>query len=109
MADKKFTIVLKKSPDYRIYPVQNVYGGPVLDASGILMNVCVDHPALPNYVTHPVLEDGSTVDMATIEDQAQVGNAEREILCGLFISVQEAKKIVSWLTTHIERIERGNR
>lgn len=107
MADKGYTIVLKRSPDYKIYVGQTVYGGPVSDGSGILMNICVDHFAFPNYIVHPLSEDGKSVDVKTVQDQAQIGNAEREILCGVYLTLGQAKRTATWLTNLIETIERG--
>jgi hypothetical protein len=105
MPEKTFTIVLKRSPDYRIYPSTTVYGGPVMDRTGILMNVCVDHGAFPNYIAHPIAEDGVTVDLSTVQDQAQIGNIEREVLCGIYFTVEQAKRVVGWLNAHIAKIE----
>ncbi|MFH0992558.1 MAG: hypothetical protein V1799_21375 [bacterium] len=101
-----FTIALKRSPDYKIYPFQTVYGGPLPDLSAILLNVCIDHSAFPSYVTHPIKEDGS-VDMNTITDLTQIANIEREVLCGLMVPLPLAKALVSWLQAHINRIEGG--
>ncbi|MGD0591229.1 MAG: hypothetical protein ABSA44_10590 [Bacteroidota bacterium] len=105
MPDQRdISIVFKRSPDYKIYPFQTVYGGPVTDMSSILLNVCVDHSAFPNYVTHPVNESGM-IEMGTIKDQTQIGNIEREILCGLMIPLPLAKVLVAWLNNHIARME----
>ncbi len=98
MADpNKFTVVFKRSPDYRIFPCQVVFGGPVPDKSGVLFNVCVDHPAFPNYIAHPINPDGITVDTRTISDMATIGSVEREMLCGVFVSPQQAKALADWL------------
>lgn len=104
---ENFTIVLKRAPDYRIFLAQTIYGGPVPDASGILMNVCVDHAAFPSYIVHPLSEDGKTVNMAQVQDQAQVGNVEREVLCGVYFTLDQARRTANWLTGIIQNIERG--
>ena len=104
MADEKFTIVLKKSPDYRIYPGNVVYGGPTPDLEGVLISFCVDHAPFPNYLQHPILE--GRVDISKIVDQAIAGNLERELLCGISMSLHQAKALQTWLNTMIETIER---
>lgn len=107
MADRRFTIIFKKAPDYRIYPGDVAYGGPLPNGEGILMHICSDHAATPNYVQHAVDESGN-VDASVIADQAVAGDIERELLCGISMSLQQAKRVVSWLTQHINTIE-GNR
>lgn len=104
MAEKNFTILLKKATDYRIYPCPQVFGGPLPDMSGVMMNVCVDHSAFPNYISHEVDEKGN-VDTAKIVDQVQIANLEREMLCGIVLSLDEAKRVVTWLMSHIQTIE----
>ncbi len=104
MADDKFTIILKRSPDYKIYPGNVVYGGPTPDLEEIVMNFCVDHSAYPNYIQHPITE--GRVDTSTISDLAVMGNVERELLCGVSMSVKQAKQLVDWLSQIIQNIER---
>lgn len=104
MDEKTFTILLKKAPDYKIIPGQTIYGGPLPDMSGVLMNVCVDHAAFPNYVTHPVDESGK-VDTQTVVDQVQIANLEREMLCGIVLTLEQSKRLVNWLSMQIQNIE----
>ena len=103
MPEDKFTIVLKRSPEYKIYPGNVVYGAPTPDGQGILMNICVDHAAFPSYIQHSVVE--GKVDTSKIDDQAVMGNLERELLCGISMSLNQAKVLVEWLTQTIEKIE----
>lgn len=106
MAEKQFTILLKRSSDYKIMPGQTVYGGPLPDLSGILMNICVDHSAFPNYIAHEIQADGR-VDTNNIVDQVQIANLERELLCGIVFTVDQARSVVKWLERHIKQIEDG--
>jgi hypothetical protein len=103
MADEKFTIVLKKSPDYKIYPGNVVYGGPTPDLQGIVMNFCVDHAPLPSYIQHAVIN--GKVNSSTVIDQAVAGNLEREVLCGITMSLNQAEALQVWLTKLIEKIK----
>jgi hypothetical protein len=103
MEQKSFTILFKRAPDYKIYPGQIIYGGPVPDGSGILMNFCVDHSAFPNYVQYPITEDGK-VDTNTIEQQVQMGNVERELLSGVYLTVDQAQRLADWLYDNIRKI-----
>ena len=104
MADDKFTIVIKRSPDYKIYPCNVIYGAPTPDGQGILMNVCIDHAPFPNYIQHSIVE--GNIDMSNIADQAIMGNLEREVLCGLSMSVTQAKTMLGWLKQTLDKIER---
>jgi hypothetical protein len=101
--ENKFTIVIRRAPDFKIYPATGVYGGATPDGLGILMNICLDHGAFPNYIQHPI-EDGK-VDTSTIKDQAVMGDLERELLCGLSMSLEQAKRMAFWLTQTINKIE----
>lgn len=105
MADNKLTIVFKRAPDYRIYPGGLFIGGPTPDLENIIFNVCVDHGAFPNYTQHEIV-DGK-VDMGAVSEQAVVGNIEREVLCGISVSVTQAKRLVDWLNKNIEAINKG--
>jgi hypothetical protein len=104
MAEKSFTIVYKKAPDYKIYPCQVVFGAPVPDNSGVLISFGVDHVPIPNYVQHPI-KDGAIIDVETIEQVAQVGNIERELLCGVYMSRNQAKKLAAFLNKMISSTE----
>ena len=101
----KFIIVFKKSPDFKIFPAQVIFGGPVPDGSGILMNFGVDHLPIPNYTQHSI--DGKVVDVNKVEQVAQVGNIEREIIGALYITTEQAKRTAKWLNEKVEEIERG--
>ena len=104
MADEsKFTVIMKRSPDYKIYPGSGVFGSPTPDGKGILMNFCVDHAAFPNYIQYAIVE--GKIDSSKIVDQARMGEVEREILCGISMSVEQARGLVSWLKRTIATIE----
>lgn len=96
MAEKKFTIVFKRSPNYKVYAAPVIYGGPTPDGRGILINLCVDHTAFPSYVEHQI-DDKGQVNLQEISSVAQVGNVEREIQAGVFLSRDEAERTVRWL------------
>jgi hypothetical protein len=102
----KFTIVTKRAPDYKIYPGGVVLGGPAPDMESILMNFCLDHTAFPTYTTHSIV-DGK-VDVSKVDDIASVGNLEREILCGISLTVPQAKRLKDWLEHHIALIDEGS-
>jgi hypothetical protein len=105
MNEQKYTIVFKKSPDYRIYPAQVIFGGPVPDGSGILVNFGVDHHPMPSYVQFPIDKDSGLIRMQNPDEVAQVGNAERELLGALYITVEQAKRTVIWLNEQIIKAE----
>lgn len=106
--EQKFTVVFRRASDYKIYPAQIIYGGPVPDGSGILMSLCVDHTAFPSYVQHPVDKEGR-VDPLTITDQVTTGHVEREMLAGIYLTVEQAERLAVWLTNHIKQMKGGNR
>lgn len=94
--DPKYTIVFKKSPDYRIYSGPILFGGPTPDAKGVLINFCVDHIAFPSYLEHPINPDG-TVNSQVVSNIAQVGNTEREIQAGLYLDKADVERTIVWL------------
>ena len=104
MPDDKFTIIFRRAPDYKIYPGSVIYGGPSPDLESIVMNVCIDHSAFPNYVQHRVVD--GRADLSKVDDQVVMGNVERELLCGIVLTVDQATRMCAWLTQHIENIER---
>lgn len=103
MPESKFTIVFRKSPDYKIYTAPVIYGGPTPDGRGVLLNFCVDHSAFPSYVEHPVEESGR-VDIDRIDNIVQVGNVEREIQAAVYLSVDEAERTVVWLNAMVKKL-----
>jgi hypothetical protein len=105
LAEEKFTIVFKRSPDYRIFAAPVIYGGPTPDGKGILINFCVDHSAFPSYVEH--LIEGGKVNIQEINSIAQVGNVEREIQAGVFLSLEEAERTMLWLQELLRKIRGG--
>jgi hypothetical protein len=102
MAESKFTIVFKRAPDYRIFAAPVIYGGPTPDGKGVLLNFCVDHAAFPSYVEH-LMDDKGRANIQEIHSVAQVGNVEREIQAGLYLSLEDAERTVSWLRDLIEK------
>ena len=100
----KFTVVFKRSPDYRIYSGPTLYGGPTPDGKGILINFCVDHGAFPSYLEYPVNSDG-TVDTSTITNMAQVGNVEREMQAGLYLGRHDLERTIAWLTDMLDKLK----
>lgn len=105
VAEQKFTIVFKRSPDYKIFTSPVVYGGPTPEGKGILINFCVDHAAFPSYVEH--LVEGGKVNIQEINSIAQVGNVEREIQAGVYMSLDEAERTMIWLQDMLRKIRGG--
>ncbi|MGO9480931.1 MAG: hypothetical protein ACLP05_04000 [Candidatus Kryptoniota bacterium] len=105
MAENRLTIIFKRAQDYRIYPAGLIFGGPTPDGENILMNVCVDHAAIPNYTQHPIVQ--GKVNINEVVDQAVAGEIEREVLCGISISITQARRLVDWLNNNIDQIEKG--
>jgi len=104
MPEPKFTVVFKRAPDYRIYPGPTLYGGPTPDGKGVLINFCVDHAAFPSYTEHPVDSKGK-VTISEITSIAQVGNVEREIQAGLYLSKEEVERTIVWLQDILDRLK----
>lgn len=104
MAEKTFTIVYKRAPDYRVYAAPVIYGGPSPDGRGVLINVCVDHAAFPSYVEHAVNEAG-LVDISKVNNMVQVGNVEREVQAGIYLSLDEAERTLMWLDEMVKKMK----
>ncbi len=101
----KITVSFKKSPDYKLYPVSGAWGCPTTDGH-ILMNLMLEHAAMPNYQTLPVAEDGSVNTAEPIESVA-AGDGEREILCGIVVAPHTARNLAKWLNMMADRLTEG--
>jgi len=99
-------MVFRRSPTYQIFTGPTLYGGPTPDGKGALINFCVDHHAFPSYVEHPVRPDG-TVALNEVTNIAQVGNVEREVQAGLYLSTDEIERTVIWLTDILNKLKGG--
>jgi hypothetical protein len=98
----KLSISFRKAPDYRLYPATGAWGGPTPDGQ-ILMNIFVEHGALPSYQTFKVNDEGR-VNLNEVLESAAAGDGERDVLCGIVLTPTNAKKIAEWLNNHADRI-----
>lgn len=99
---RDFTIVFRRAPDYKLYPAPIIYGGLLPDGKGILMNVCIDHFAFPSYTTHETDSDGR-VNVTQSKDEVAQGEVERELLSGIYLTIDQAELLKVWLEQHINR------
>ena len=98
-----FTIIFRKSPDYKLYPAPVIYGGLIPDGSGILMNACIDHFAFPNLTMHETDANGM-VNLSQAKSRVVQGEVEREILCGIYLTIDQAIGLREWLDNHIKKV-----
>jgi hypothetical protein len=105
MDDPKVTIVFKKSPDYRIVGANTYHGGPTPTGDGILLHFCIDHATVPSYYVHKIV-DGQ-INMSSPDEVAQGGEVERELMSGVFLTIDGAKGLRNWLTKVLEPFEQN--
>lgn len=100
---KKITMSFRKSADYKLYPAGNAYIAPTIDGTKLLVNFTIDHPSLPSYQTYPINEKG-IIDMNTVIDSTSAGELEKEILCGILLTTQDAKSIGQFLVNWADKL-----
>jgi hypothetical protein len=100
---KKITMSFKKSPEYKMYPAGGAWVAPTIDGNKLVVNFIIDHPSLPSYQTFPISEEG-VIDLKNVIDSTSAGELEREILCGILLTPEDAISIGRFLTENGERI-----
>ena len=100
--DQKLTIVFRRSPDYRIFHGNLWQGGPTPGGDGILLNLCIDHLALPSYVVHEITD--GRVDISNPTESVSAGQVEREVLCGILLSKNEAQQLQGFLAQFLDKL-----
>jgi hypothetical protein len=99
-----FTISYKKAHDYKIFPCSGVWGGPSPDATKLIVNLMVEHRSIPSYETFDIGEGGN-IDLTRIKDSVSAGNMERELVCGILLTSEDARSIGAWLINHANEMD----
>ena len=98
---RKVTVSFRKSDDYRLYPVTDVYGGTTVDGDAVFFHLTVDHFPTPSYQTF-IPDSEGRINLGDVKETISAGDIEKELLCGIMLTPEAAVKIGNWL------LQRGN-
>ena len=90
---KKITFRFEKDEDYRLIPVNGVWGGAT-PRSDILVDFFHESYALPEMVAHAVTLDGQLGEEVK---RTPPGEIRRKVLVGMVLTAEQAESIGHWL------------
>ena len=89
----KITFRFEKDEDYRLIPVNGVWGGAT-PRSDILVNLFHESYTLPEVVTHAVTPGG---ELGGEVKRTPKGEIHRKVLVGMVLTAEQAESIGRWL------------
>ena len=89
----KITFRFSKDDDYRLIPVNGVWGGPTLRGD-IRVEFFHESQALPEAITHGVTPEGQ---LGKELKRTPTGEAQRTVLVGMMLTAEQAESIGRWL------------
>ena len=89
----KITFRFEKDEDYRLIPVNGVWGG-VTPRSDIFVDLFHESHTLPEVVTHEVTPDGR---LGTEVKRTPTDEIQRKVLVGMVLTAEQAESIGRWL------------
>jgi hypothetical protein len=90
---RKITFRFEKDEDYRLIPVNGVWGG-VTPRSDILVDFFHESLALPEVVAHAVTPGG---ELGEEIRRSPTGEIRRKVLVGMVLTAEQAESIGLWL------------
>ncbi|MBU4444647.1 hypothetical protein KJ656_06140 [bacterium] len=100
---KTIDIHYTKSPTYRTYHLDGVFGG--LTPKGIFIDIFTEQISPPSKIVHEIKEDGNIGD-EIVRTNEKVGLL-REFQCGIVIDINKAVSIKNWLENKINEFQIG--
>lgn len=99
---KKVKFVYYKPEDYKIHPVNGVWGGPT-GRGDIVVHFFVERHEIPKEHIHSVNEDGSLGPLE--REEKEMLQVARELQVGIMLSPREATNIAKWLNEQVEKFK----
>ena len=90
---KNITFRFEKDEDYRLIPVNGVWGGAT-PRSDILVDLFHESYTLPEVVTHAVTPGGQLGEEV---ERIPKGEIRRKVLVGMVLTAEQAESIGHWL------------
>ncbi len=91
--------------DYNPRYVNGAHGG-VNTKGEFVINFFLERPALPKSETFQVDDDGKLQDRIASEPEDLQSSIVRFVETGVVLHLEQAKELHSWMTKHIDRIEK---
>ena len=89
----KITFGFKKDDDYRLIPVNGVWGG-MTPRGDIMVDFFHESQSLPEAVTQAVTPDGNLGEEL---QRAPASHVQRTVLVGMVLTAEQAESIGRWL------------
>lgn len=102
--EPKFTVSFIKAKDYKLYPSTGVWAVPSADGTKIVLNFVVEHIAIPSYQTHEIHD--KKINFVQVKDSVSSGEMEREFLCGVLLTLEDARSIGHFLVGKADEIDK---
>ena len=101
----KVTFRFKKDDDYRLIPVNGVWGG-VTPRGDIKVDFFHESQSLPEEITHTVTLDGK---LTNEREHLPPLTVQRTILVGMVLTVEQAESIGRWLQEKAREVRKHQR
>ena len=100
---KKIKFIHNKPQDYRIYPVNGVWGG-VSGRGDLICNFFVEHHEVPKEEVFSIEEDGSLRDIN--KKPKEEARAIRDLQVGILVNREQAVSIANWMLEKVKEFEK---
>lgn len=100
---KKIKFIYNKPQDYRIYPVNGVWGG-VSGRGDLICNFFVEHHEVPKEEVLALKEDGSLEPIK--EKPKEQVNVIRDLQVGILVNREQAISIANWILEKVKEFEK---
>jgi hypothetical protein len=90
---RKITFRFEKDEDYRLIPVNGVWGGAT-PRGDILVDLFHESSTLPEVVTHAMAPGGQLGEEV---QRTPTGEIQRKVLVGMVLTAEQAESIGRWL------------
>lgn len=102
-APTKITFRFEKDDDYRLIPVNGVWGGPT-PRGDIMVNLFHESHVVPKEVTQTLRADGRLGQER--ERTPPPGTVQRTVLVGMILTAEQAESIGRWLQEKARQVRR---
>lgn len=100
---KKIRFIHNKPQDYRIYPVNGVWGG-ISGRGDLICNFFVEHHEVPKEEVHSLKEDGS---LGPLEKKPREEvRVIRDLQVGILVNREQAVSIANWILEKVKEYEK---
>jgi hypothetical protein len=100
---KKVRFVYHKLEDYKVYPVNGLYGG-VSSRGEFIGHFFLEHHEIPKEEIQSIKEDGS---LGEVEAKPSVEvKIDRDLQVGIMVNCEQAVNIANWILDRVKQFEK---